>query len=238
MKCSSSLRARISRPCSARSGNSDDPIRRVVIAGGGNIGTRLAAALEHSNQVKVIERGYEQARRISEQLDKAIVLHGDATDENLLLEENIDRADVFVAVTDAEEANILSAMLAKRLGARKVMALINKPAYADLVATGTIDIAISPQQITLGSLLAHVRRGDVVKVHSLRHGAAEAIEAIATATIASHGSSVGRSRTYGSPGSHDQRDRPRRGRIDGSSRYGDRGRRPRHPVRGRPAPDR
>ena len=157
----------------------DDPIRRVVIAGGGNIGTRLAATLERSNQVKVIERSYQQARRISEQLDKAIVLHGDATDENLLLEENIDRADVFVAVTDAEEANILSAMLAKRLGARKVMALINKPAYADLVATGTIDIAISPQQITLGSLLAHVRRGDVVKVHSLRHGAAEAIEAIA-----------------------------------------------------------
>ena len=157
----------------------DDPIRRVVIAGGGNIGTRLAATLERSNQVKVIERDYRQARRISEQLDKAIVLHGDAADENLLLEENIDRADVFVAVTDAEEANILSAMLAKRTGARKVMALINKPAYADLLAAGTIDIAISPQQITLGSLLAHVRRGDVVKVHSLRHGAAEAIEAVA-----------------------------------------------------------
>ena len=157
----------------------DDPIRRVVIAGGGNVGMRLAETLEDSNQVKVIERSFQRARRISERLDKAIVLHGDATDENLLLEENIDRADVFVAVTDAEEANILSAMLAKRLGAHKVMALINKPAYAELVAAGTIDIAISPQQITLGSLLAHVRRGDVVKVHSLRHGAAEAIEAVA-----------------------------------------------------------
>ena len=157
----------------------DDPIRRVVIAGGGNVGIRLAETLEDSNQVKVIERSYQRARRISERLDKAIVLHGDATDENLLLEENIDRADVFVAVTDAEEANILSAMLAKRLGAHKVMALINKPAYMELVAAGTIDIAISPQQITLGSLLAHVRRGDVVKVHSLRHGAAEAIEAVA-----------------------------------------------------------
>jgi trk system potassium uptake protein TrkA len=157
----------------------DEPVRRVVIAGGGNIGLRLAKALEATNHVKIIERGLERAREISEQLNKAIVLHGDAADEELLLEENIDSADVFVAVTNAEEANILSAMLAKRLGARKVMALINKIAYAELVEAGTIDIAISPQQVTLGTLLAHVRRGDVVKVHSLRRGATEAIEAIA-----------------------------------------------------------
>jgi trk system potassium uptake protein TrkA len=157
----------------------DDPVRRVVIAGGGNIGFRLARALESTNQVKVIERNWERAREISEQLNKAIVLHGDAADEEMLLDENIDSADVFVAVTNAEEANILSAMLAKRLGAHKVMALINKPAYAELMQAGTIDIAISPQQITLGTLLAHVRRGDVVKVHSLRRGAAEAIEAVA-----------------------------------------------------------
>ncbi len=157
----------------------DEPVRRVVIAGGGNIGLRLAKALESTNNVKVIERGWERAREISEQLNKAIVLHGDAADEELLLEENIDSANVFVAVTNAEEANILSAMLAKRLGAHKVMALINKIAYAELVEAGTIDIAISPQQVTLGTLLAHVRRGNVVKVHSLRRGAAEAIEAVA-----------------------------------------------------------
>ena len=157
----------------------DEPVRRVVIAGGGNIGVRLAKSLEDTNQVKVIERNPERAREISEQLNKAIVLHGDAADEELLLEENIDSTEVFVSVTNADEANILSAMLAKRLGAHKVMALINKPAYAELVEAGTIDIAISPQQITLGVLLAHVRRGDVVKVHSLRRGAAEAIEAIA-----------------------------------------------------------
>jgi trk/ktr system potassium uptake protein len=160
----------------------DDPIRRIVIAGGGNIGLRLAKALESTNQVKLIERSWDRARNISEDLDRAIVLHGDAADEDLLLEENIDSADVFAAVTNAEEANILSAMLAKRLGAHKVLALINKPAYAELVESGTIDIAISPQQITLGSLLAHVRRGDVVKVHSLRRGAAEAIEAVAHGT--------------------------------------------------------
>jgi trk system potassium uptake protein len=107
------------------------------------------------------------------------VLAGDAADEELLIEENIDSTDVFVALTNSEEANILSAMLAKRLGAHKVMALINKPSYADLIESGSIDVAISPQSITIGSLLAHVRRGEVVRVHSLRRGAAEAIEAIA-----------------------------------------------------------
>ncbi len=157
----------------------EDPVRRVVIAGGGNIGVRLALALEQTNQVKIIERDPQRARHISEQLNKAIVLVGDAADEELLLEENIDNADVFCGLTNSEEANILSSMLAKRLGAHKVMALINRASYVDLVEAGSIDIAISPQQITIGSLLAHVRRGDVVKVHSLRRGAAEAIEAIA-----------------------------------------------------------
>jgi trk system potassium uptake protein TrkA len=157
----------------------EEPVRRVVIAGGGNIGLRLAMALEQTNQVKIIERDQKRARHISEQLNKAIVLVGDAADEELLLEENIDNVDVFCALTDSEEANILSSMLAKRLGAAKIMALINRAAYVDLVEAGSIDIAISPQQVTIGSLLAHVRRGDVVKVHSLRRGAAEAIEAIA-----------------------------------------------------------
>jgi trk system potassium uptake protein TrkA len=157
----------------------EEPVRRVVIAGGGNIGLRLALALEQTNQVKIIERNPQRARYISEQLNKAIVLVGDAADEELLLEENIDNVDVFCALTDSEEANILSSMLAKRLGSHKVMALINRASYVDLVEAGSIDIAISPQQVTIGSLLAHVRRGDVVKVHSLRRGAAEAIEAIA-----------------------------------------------------------
>jgi trk system potassium uptake protein TrkA len=156
----------------------DDPVRRVVIAGGGNIGFRLARTLEKNNQVKLIERDVRRARKVSELLENAIVLNGDAADEELLIEENIDSADVFAAMTNSEEANILSAMLAKRLGAHKVMALINKPSYTELVESGSIDIAISPQTITIGSLLAHVRRGDVVRVHSLRRGAAEALEAI------------------------------------------------------------
>ncbi len=156
----------------------EDPARRVVIAGAGNIGFRLAQSLEAQNQVKLIERDPSSARRAAERLKRALVLTGDAADEELLLEENIDDADVFVALTNAEEANILSAMLAKRLGAHRVMALINKPSYAELMEGSTIDVAISPQTITIGALLEHVRRGDVVRVHSLRRGAAEAMEAI------------------------------------------------------------
>src|SRR5512134_3188148 len=157
----------------------EDPVKRVIIAGGGNIGFRLAQTLEEENQIKVIERDSKRARRISEQLRNSIVLVGDAADEELLVEENIDSVDVFCALTNSEEANILSAMLAKRLGARRVMALISRPAYADLTQIGSIDVAISPQTVTIGSLLAYVRRGDVVQVHSLRRGSAEAMETIA-----------------------------------------------------------
>lgn len=157
----------------------DRPNKRVILAGGGNIGKRLAAALEHNYQVKIIEHNRERTRALSEDLNRTIVLHGDAADEELLLEENIENTDVFCALTNDDEANILSAMLAKRLGARKVMSIINRTAYVDLVESGPIDIAISPQQATIGTLLTHVRRGDVVAVHSLRRGAAEAIEAVA-----------------------------------------------------------
>jgi trk system potassium uptake protein TrkA len=161
---------------------SEDPVRRVVIAGGGNIGLRLAAALEKTNQVKLIERDPARARRISEILENTIVLAGDSADEELLVEENIDSADVFAALTNSEEANVMSAMLAKRLGAKRVMALVNRPAYGELMENRNIDLVISPPQITIGSLLAYVRRGDIVRVHSLRRGAAEAIEAVVHGT--------------------------------------------------------
>lgn len=157
----------------------DKPVKRVMIAGGGNIGLRLAKSIESRYQVKLIDRNSETAMRLSEELGSAIVLLGDAADEELLLDENIENTDVFCALTNDEEANILSAMLAKRLGARKVMSLINRPSYVDLVQSEAIDIAVSPQQATIGSLLTHVRRGDVAAVHSLRRGAAEALEAVA-----------------------------------------------------------
>jgi trk system potassium uptake protein TrkA len=161
---------------------SEPPVRRLVIAGGGNIGLRLARRLETTNQVKLIERDARRAARAAEILQHAIVLRGDAADEELLIEENIDGADVFAALTNSEEANVMSAMLAKRLGARRVMALVNRPAYGELMEGRNIDVVISPQTITIGSLLAHVRRGDVVRVHSIRRGAAEAMETVVHGT--------------------------------------------------------
>lgn len=172
----------------------DKPYKRIIISGGGNIGKRVANTLEKNYYVKLIDHNPARARVLSNELEKTIVLLGDTADEDLLIEESIDSTDVFCALTNDDEANILSAMLAKRLGARKVMALINRAAYVDLVQSGDIDIAISPQQATIGSLLTHIRRGDVVKVHSLRRGAAEAIEAIAhgdSATSKVIGRSVG-----------------------------------------------
>lgn len=158
----------------------EKPVKRIIIAGGGHIGKRLAQELEGHFQLKIIERDLQRAREISEELNRTIVLLGDAADENLLLEENIENTDVFCGLTNDDEANILSCMLAKRKGARMVIALINRTAYVDLVqGSEDIDIAVSPQQATIGSLLAHIRRGDVVNVHSLRRGAAEAIEAVA-----------------------------------------------------------
>jgi len=157
----------------------EKPYKRIMITGGGNIGHRLARTLESRYKVKIIERNRDRCIELSESLDRTIVLQGDAANKDLLQEENIEDTDVFCAVTDDDEANIMASMLAKRLGVRKVMTLINNPDYVDLIQGGEIDVAISPQQTTIGSLLTHVRKGDVVNVHSLRRGAAEAIEAIA-----------------------------------------------------------
>ena len=159
--------------------NLEKNVHRIMLAGGGNIGMRLAKVLENHYSVKLIETSPDRAHMASEELSNTVVLLGDAADEELLIEENIQDMDVFCALTNADEANIISSMLAKRLGAGKVMSLINRAAYVDLVQSNMIDIAISPQQATIGNLLSHVRRGDVVVVHSLRRGAAEAIEAIA-----------------------------------------------------------
>ena len=156
----------------------DKPYKRVMIAGGGNIGATLALYLEGSYRVKVIEKSYSRCRVLSERLKHSIVLNGSASDPELLTSENIEATDVFCALTNNDESNIMMSMLAKRMGAKKVITLITNSAYADLVGD-EIDIAISPQQITIGSLLTHVRKGDISNVHSLRRGAAEAIEVTA-----------------------------------------------------------
>jgi len=157
----------------------DKPYRRIMIAGGGNIGERLAESVESICRTKLIEISHARCEVLAEKLHFTTVLHGDASDQDMLLEEGIEETDVFLALTNNDEANIMSSMLAKRMGAGRVMTLITNPAYVDLVQGGDIDIAISPQQATIGSLLTHVRRGDIVNVHSLRRGAAEAMEAIA-----------------------------------------------------------
>jgi trk system potassium uptake protein TrkA len=157
----------------------DKRIKRVMIGGGGNIGRRLAHALEASYQVKIIEHNKANAERLAADLDHALVLAGDVTNEELLEEENIHEVDMFCAVTNDDENNIMSSLLAKRMGARKVVSLINRGSYVNLLQAGQIDIAISPAQATIGTLLARVRRGDCVAVHSLRRGAAEALELIA-----------------------------------------------------------
>jgi trk system potassium uptake protein TrkA len=156
----------------------DQPVRRVMIAGGGNIGLRLARALEADYSVRLIEHNKRRCDMLAAKLNRALVLNGDATDEELLVQENIAEMDLFVAVTNDDENNIMSCLLAKKMGARRVVALINRRSYVDLLQSGQIDIAISPAQATIGKLLAHVRRGDVVAVHSLRRGAAEALEAV------------------------------------------------------------
>jgi len=166
------------------------PVRRVMLAGGGNIGSGLAQRLERQLHVKIIERDPGRAEQLAERVDTAIVLVGDCANEDLLREEGIDEMDVFCALTNDDEANILSSMLAKRMGAAKVITLINRAAYVDLVESDRIDVAVSPQQITIGALLTLIRKGHMVRVHSLRQGAAEAIEVVA------HGD-PGRSRIVG-----------------------------------------
>ncbi|MEY2700048.1 MAG: Trk system potassium transporter TrkA [Pseudomonadota bacterium] len=170
----------------------EKPYKRLMFAGGGHIGKRVARALEDRYQVKLIELDPGRARKIAEDLRQAVILLGDASDKELLVNENIESTDIFCAITNDDEANILSAMLAKKLGARRVISLVNKSAYADIIDPNQIDMVISPKQATIGAVLRHVRRGDVVKVHSLRQGDAEAIEAVA------HGT-PGHSRVVGIP---------------------------------------
>ncbi len=157
----------------------EEPIKSVMIAGGGHVGKRLAMALENQHRVKVIEQDIERIKNISVDLKRATVLHGDSTDESLLLDEMIEKTDLFCAITNNDGANIISAALAKKLGVKKSICLLNHSAYVKLVEETDIDVVVLPNQETLGSILKHVRKGDVARVSSLCGGNAEALEAIA-----------------------------------------------------------
>lgn len=159
-------------------GNFNHLNHRIIIAGGGHIGKRLTQSLEQDYRVKIIEHRLQRAEYLATQLKKATILHGDVADRELLLNENIEFTDVFVAVTNDDEANIMSCLQAKKLGVRRVMALISRKAYVELVEDSSIDFAISPHLTTISSILAKLRKGDMVSVHSLKSENAEAIEVI------------------------------------------------------------
>ena len=149
--------------------------RRIMIAG---VGYRLAKQLENRFDIKIVEQGGARAEWLAEHLDNTLVLHGSATDEALLAREYIDEIDVFCAVTNDDENNIMAGLLAKNLGARRVISIINRSRYVDLLTGNQIDIVVSPHMITIGSVLAHIRRGDVAAVYPLRRGNAEVIEVV------------------------------------------------------------
>ena len=154
------------------------PNRRIIIAGGGHIGSKLAQTLEARYRIKVIDHNLQRAGDLATHLHKATVLQGNIADRDLLINENIEFTDVFCAVTNDDEANIMSCLQAKRLGARHTMTIVNRNAYVGLIEDSTIDYAISPQLITIGSILTKLRRGNMVKVHRLQNDEAEAIELV------------------------------------------------------------
>ncbi len=164
-------------------GAGEKPGNRVVIVGGGDIGYILAKHLEGEGyQVKVFERKEERCTFLAEKLEKTIVINGDGTDRDLLMEENISDTDTFIAVTDDEEANILTSLLAKRLGAERCITLIDKPEYLSMVSTIGIDVAVSPRLCSVSGILQFVRRGKVLSVTALMEERVEALETVALET--------------------------------------------------------
>ena len=153
-------------------------MRRIIMAGGGHIGMRLGAELEYQYQIKMIETSEQRSKELADYFANVVVLTGSATDAELLAEENIEDTDVFLALTNYDEINLLSAMLAKSLGARRSIVLINQPYMINALPPSTIDVAISPHEVTIGALLTHIRHGDIVRVHSLHGGTAEVMEVI------------------------------------------------------------
>lgn len=171
----------------------DKAYKNIVIAGGGHIGLNLAKFLEEKHNVRIIELNKERVVKIANELNNTLVLHGNASDEQLLLEEGIENTDLFLALTDSDEINVLVSILAKRLGAHKTIALVKRDVYEDLAKQSEdVDMVVSPDQITVSGILAHIRKGDTMMVHSLQQGKAEAIDLIVHGD-AKHSQVVGKS---------------------------------------------
>jgi trk system potassium uptake protein TrkA len=156
----------------------DRPVRRIMIAGGSDFSFRLANDLESSHSVKLIEGNEKRAHELVALLDKTVVLHGNENDIELLINEDIAHVDLFVAATGNDERNIIASLLAKKMGAHRVLTLIHQSVYVGVLEDSKIDVVVGLADVTIGSILAHIRRADVARVHSLRRGAAEALEIV------------------------------------------------------------
>lgn len=164
-------------------GKETEPPRRVIIIGGGNTGQMLAGMIEKTGaSVKLIEKRRDKCEHLSALLEKTIVLHGDGTSQELLKEEHIEETDFFIAVTNDEEANILGALLAKQLGARKVISLIRRIDYIPLVGRVGIDGVINPRHAAISRILHFIRKGKIISATPLRDEKAEAFEFVALET--------------------------------------------------------
>jgi trk system potassium uptake protein TrkA len=156
----------------------DRPVKRIMIAGGSEFSYQLAKDLEGSYSVKLIEANEKRAHQLVALLDKTLVLQGNENDSELLINEDIAHVDLFVAATGDDERNIIASLLAKKMGAHRVVALIHQGAYVGVLEDSKIDIVVGLADVTIGSILTHVRRADVARVHSLRRGAAESLEIV------------------------------------------------------------
>ena len=166
-------------------GHDEKEATRIVIAGGGNIGLYVARTIENRKgrtKVKIIEAGRDRAVAIADELRRTVVLHGSALDHKLMMEADIGDADLMIALTNDDQVNILSSVLAKQLGCKANLALINNPTYHDFTAMLGIDAHVNPRTVTISRILQHVRRGRIRAVHSVQRGAAEIIEAEALET--------------------------------------------------------
>lgn len=156
----------------------EDAHSRIMIIGGGKIGSSLAEQIEENYKVKLIESDIEICKKLSKKLNKTIVLNGSATDEDLLKSENISNIDVFCALTNDDETNLMSSLLAKKMGAKKTMIILNNPSYLGLVP-GFIDIYVAPYRLTVSSVLQDLRESDVTQDVMLKiDTGAEALEGI------------------------------------------------------------
>lgn len=154
------------------------PCKNIIIAGAGEIGMGLAQRLEDDYHVKIIDHNKQHCLYTSNHLNNTTVLNGETNDANLLINENIENTDLYCALTNKDEVNILSSLLAKNLGAKKVLALVNNKEYFPIINDSNIDVGLSPQGTTISKLLRYLRKGHILEVHSLNHNSAEVIELI------------------------------------------------------------